>query len=266
MNNSMISAMVSMNGIQQRLDVIADNMANLDTIGYKRKEASFEDTLSRIQKQSSDFKLPGRVTPLGFNMGFGSKLSSVNINYAQGSINETGKPTDLAIEGNAMFSVLGEGGVQAYTRAGDFHLQSDPANPESAYLVTKEGHVLLNSEGNPIAFPANAKLDIDGQGNIRAAVGNEITEVGRIGLYTPLRPESLEQRGGNLFVVTAGEDGAMVATTTEASIRQGAIEGSNVKLADEMAEMMQVQRAYQLAARALTSSENMMSLANNLRG
>ncbi|GJM82983.1 hypothetical protein HMSSN139_54790 [Paenibacillus sp. HMSSN-139] len=123
MNNTIISAMVSMSGIQQRLDLLADNIANVDTAGYKRKQANFEDTLTRVQQQTSDLNLPGRATPSGFNLGFGSRMSQVTVNYTQGPIKETGNPTDLAIEGNAMFSVLTPDGVVAYTRGGDFHVQ-----------------------------------------------------------------------------------------------------------------------------------------------
>lgn len=273
MNNSMISAMVSMGGIQQRLDMISDNIANLDTVGYKRKEATFEDTLTAVQQQISDLKLPGRVTPLGFNLGFGSNMAGVSINFERGSIKETGNSTDLAIEGNALFTVLTPEGEKAYTRAGDFHIQPDPADPDSAYLVTNQGYVVLNAEGDPVKVPAKSKLAIDDKGNIRATVGSTVTDAGRIALMTPKRPDGLEQKDGNLFMLAPGaaENAVMVDTTTlpekeQAHIRQGALEASNVSLTDSMTDMMQVQRAYQLSARALTSSERMMELANNLRG
>lgn len=274
MNNSMISAMVSMSGIQQRLDLLADNIANVNTVGYKRKEASFEDTLTQVQQQIPKFNnLSGRATPSGFNLGFGSRLSHVALNFQQGSIKETGNTTDLAIEGNALFSVLTPDGVKAYTRAGDFHIQPNPNDGESSYLMNNQGYVLLNSEGEAIEIPAGAKLAIDGEGNIRATLGEEVTAVGRIALLTPERPEALRQRDGNLFVLADGvnEAAALVDTLSlpvgkQAGVRQGALEQSNVDLTDEMAEMVQVQRAYQLSARALTSSETMMGLANNLRG
>lgn len=274
MNNSMISAMVSMSGIQQRLDLLADNIANMDNTGYKRKEASFEDTLTRIQQQTSKMKLSGRATPSGFDMGFGSRMSSITSNLSQGSIKETDNPTDLAIEGNALFVVRDpKSNNTAYTRAGDFHIQPDPENPENTFLVNKQGYQVLNSDGDPIEIPAGAELQIDGQGNIRAVSGNVVEELGMIQLMTPIRPEALEQIDGNLFVLAGGavETDVLAETMTllpnqQSQIRQRALEGSNVNLTDEMAEMMQVQRAYQLAARALSSSDTMMNLANNLRG
>lgn len=273
MNNTIISAMVSMSGIQQRLDLLADNIANVDTVGYKRKQSNFEDTLTRVQQQTSDLNLPGRASPSGFNLGFGSRMSQVTVNYTQGSIKETGNPTDLAIEGDAMFSVLTPDGVVAYTRGGDFHIQPVPNDADTVFLVNKQGYVVLNAEGEPITFASNAKLSVDAEGNLLATNGEGTTEVGRIALLTAERPDALIQRDGNLFVLAAGVDPAqaMVDSLTlpqerRASLRQGALEASNVDLAEAMTEMIQVQRAYQLTARALTSGETMMGLANNLRG
>lgn len=272
MNNSMISAMVSMSSIQQRLDLMAENIANLNTTGYKRKEASFEDTLTRVKKQESAMQLPGRATPNGFDMGFGSRVAGITTNFTQGSIKVTDLPTDFAIEGNALFAVLTENG-RAFTRAGDFHLQPDPADGENAYLVTSLGHFVLNEEGEPITVATGSELKVDAQGNITTVSGNEITEAGRIQLLTPIRQEALTAVDGNLFTLVAGAVEADVLAETaslpleqQAQIRQGALEGSNVNLTDEMAEMLQVQRAYQLAARALTSSETMAGLVNTLRG
>lgn len=277
MNNSMISAMVSMSGIQKRLDLLAENIANMDTVGYKRKEASFEDTLTRVKSQTSTMQLPGRATPNGFELGFGSRVTGISNNFTQGSIKETNKPTDFAIEGNALFAVLvatgGGASERAFTRAGDFHLQPDPVDAENTYLVNNQGYFVLNEEGDPITVPAGAELKIDGQGNIITVSGDEITEAGRIQLLTPIRQEALTSVDGNLFTLVAGAveadvlvDTATLPTNQQAQVRQGALEASNVNMVDEMAEMLQVQRAYQLAARALTSSETMAGLANNLRG
>ncbi|MDQ0089856.1 flagellar basal-body rod protein FlgG [Paenibacillus anaericanus] len=273
MNNSMISAMVSMSGIQQRLDLIADNMANMDTTGYKRKESSFEDTLTRVKEQSSEFKLDGRATPSGFNLGFGSQATTATLNFAQGSIVDTGNLTDLAIEGNGLFAIEAAGGVKGYTRAGDFHIQPNPVDSELSYLVTNQGHYVLNADGDRIEVPSGSTLQIDRDGNIVATKGNEQTEIGALQLKSPLRPNALVQKDDNMFVLATGavEDDILTDTwqlpeNQQAHIRQGALEKSNVDLTKEMADMMQVQRAYQLAARALTSSETMMGLANNLRG
>ncbi len=105
MNSSMINAMVSMNGMQQKLDVLADNIANVNTVGYKRKEASFEDLLTNMKQQDAAFRQPVRLTPLGFNQGWGSRLTMVQPDLAQGPIQPTDNPYDIAIEGDALFEV-----------------------------------------------------------------------------------------------------------------------------------------------------------------
>lgn len=148
MNNSMISAMVSMTGIQQRLDVISDNIANVNTAGYKSKQAAFEDVLTRVQQQPDKYKLDGRSTPMGYNLGFGARLADVTKDMSQGSFNETGNPTDLAIEGNAMFAVEANG-EKMWTRQGAFHFipdtrpKTNPNAPDMMVLVNGEGHFAL---------------------------------------------------------------------------------------------------------------------------
>lgn len=274
MNNSMISAMVSMNAIQKRLNVMGDNLANLDTTGYKRKEASFEDTLTTIQGQPQGHKLPGRSTPLGFNEGFGSRLVNVTFNFSQGPIKQTGNSTDLAIEGNGLFAVQANGS-EAWTREGDFQVHPDPNDPRVGYLTTNQGYYVLGTDNQPITVPTNGELQVAADGTLNSIAGSTTTRVGQIKLVVPERPEGLVQKDNNLFGLVPGanvNDVLVDANTlgvnspNRPSIRQGALEGSNVDVAKEMTDMLQVQRAYQLSARALSSSDAMMGMANHLRG
>lgn len=280
MNNSMISAMVSLGGTQQRLDLLADNLANANTAGYKSKQATFEETLTAVKKQGDKFKLDGRATPMGFQMGFGSKLSYISQNNKQGNLIETGNKTDIAIQGNALFKVsLSEEGPTAYTRGGDFHLQPNPENEEEAYLVNGQGYFVLNEENQRITVPANGEFNIDPNGNITALQGDEVVGLGAINVSVVIRPDALERRDNGLYVIASGgqgEEGEQAVlqnnntidpqSSQRAKLQQGVIENSNVDISGTMAELIQVQRTYQLAARALTSSDNMMNLANNLRG
>ncbi|MGG0824134.1 flagellar hook-basal body protein [Paenibacillus turicensis] len=280
MNNSMISAMVSLGGTQQRLDLLADNLANANTAGYKSKQATFEETLTAVKKQGDKFKLDGRATPMGFQMGFGSKLSYISQNNKQGNLIETGNKTDIAIQGNALFKVsLSEDGPTAYTRGGDFHLQPNPENEEEAYLVNGQGYFVLNEENQRITVPANGEFNIDPNGNITALQGDEVVGLGAINVSVVIRPDALERRDNGLYVIASGgqgEEGEQAVlqnnstidpqSSQRAKLQQGVIENSNVDISGTMAELIQVQRTYQLAARALTSSDNMMNLANNLRG
>lgn len=266
MNNSMISSATSMNGMQQRLDIIADNIANLSTVGYKSKTATFEDTLTRVQQQANGMNQNGRSTPLGFNLGYGSRLSAVALNFDQGSVSDTDIPTDFAIQGNALFAVQANG-TTAWTRQGSFHIQPDPANKEMAYLTTAQGYRVLADNNAPIVVPAGATFHVDAQGNMTATLGENTTQLGKMKLVTPLRTEALEAKADNLFVLAAGvnENEVIVRAGEEVTVRQGALEQSNVDLTEQITEMMQVQRAYQLAARALTSSDTMAGLATSLR-
>ncbi len=274
MNNSMISAMVSMNALQQRLDVIADNIANVNTAGYKKKEGSFEDVLTQVQQHHKDFDRTGRATPLGYTLGYGMRLSSVVQNMEQGAMKETGNPLDLMIDGQAMFAVQGDGAI-GYTREGGFHVSPDARNPNNLLLVNSQGYPVLDVNNSPISLPAKGKVAINQKGQIIVE-----TPTGRTAPYATLklveleRPEGLVAVGDNLFVVGNGlTEGDVFDLTPSApgeplksKVLSGFIEQSNVNLTDEMTKMMEVQRAYQLTARALSSSDTMMNLANTMRG
>ncbi|MDF2927463.1 MAG: flagellar hook-basal body protein [Paenibacillaceae bacterium] len=288
MNHSMINSMVSMSGIQQKLDIMANNMANINTVGFKRKEATFEDILTSMKQQPQSFQKEGRLSPLGFNQGWGAKLSQVSTNFSQGTLKDTGVPTDLALEGDGLFKVrVADGDPEQpantlYTRDGSFSLSVINGEPDSTYLTTKEGHLVLGKDNNPIVIPAGHKFMVDADGQVFSYNGSlpeEGSELqGQIGIVRALRPQFLQQVGDNLFTVPAGiaanqEEVDNILQPVEAgsdlekpiAIRQGFLEQSNVNLADEITELLTVQRAFQLSSRALTSSDTMMGLVNNLR-
>lgn len=288
MNHSMINSMVSMNGLQQKLDIMANNMANINTTGYKRKEATFEDILTNLRQQPQGFQQAGRLSPLGFTQGWGAKLSQVTTNFAQGAMKDTGIPTDLAIEGNGLFKVSVAGGDPnrpvntLFTRDGSFNLSVMENDTANVYLTTKEGHLVLDTNNNPISIPNGYKVAVSPEGVVSAYNGStpeEGSEVrGQLNLVRVLRPQFLQQVGENLFTIPAGAaanqqeiDNILQPVAAGSGleqpikVRQGFLEQSNVNLADEMTELMTVQRAFQLSSRALTSSDTMMNLANNLR-
>lgn len=277
MNNSMISAKVSMTAIQQRLDVISDNIANVNTAGYKSKQASFEDALTRVQQQHDKYKQDGRSTPMGYNLGFGARLVNLTRDMSQGSMKETGNPTDLAIEGNAMFAVQANG-QKVWTRQGAFHFVPDmrpkanPNDPDLMVLVNDDGNFALNRQGQLVTAPKDSTVAFDEKGNLLVRQGNDNAVIaGQLQVVDIERPEGLVQLADNLFGLDTGLTendvfGANAATRApQASIRTGFLEQSNVDMTQEMALLMQGQRTYQLAARALTSSDSMAGLANNMR-
>ncbi|TFE28989.1 flagellar hook-basal body protein [Cohnella luojiensis] len=280
MNNSMITATVSMGALQQKLDILADNFANSNTVGYKRKSAVFEDILTSLNPQVEDFNQPGRRTPLGFTQGWGSRLSAIQTDMSQGVLQQTGNMTDVAIEGNGLFEVRTDGdinGARAFTRHGPFQLMPD-ANGDRI-LVTNSGQRVVGDTGageDFIRVPAGYNLSIGTDGTL-TAVGSEGTDpidLGRLKLVQVTNPELLQAIADNLYGVPENinpdaivRDVALLPNgESSIAVRQGFVEQSNVNMAEEMTDLMIVQRAYQLSARALTSSEQMMGMANNLRG
>jgi len=272
MNSSMINAMVSMNGLQQKLDILADNIANVNTTGYKRKQGSFEDLLTTLTQQPEGFSQPGRLTPLGFNQGWGSRLTMVQPDLSQGKLQQTDQPYDVAIEGNAMFEVLADAaGSRAYTRNGAFQLTFDQNG--NNILTTKEGYPVLDTGNQRIEIPPEAKsVRIEKDGSIIGilATGREVA-LGQLKLVQAVKPGLLSPVADNLFALADGVNVNDVFRTVTAnnnndiSVNQGFLESSNVDLTSEMTELINVQRAYQLSSRALSSSDTMMGLANNMR-
>jgi flagellar basal-body rod protein FlgG len=288
MNHSLINSSVTMHAIQQKLDIIANNMANSNTNGYKRKDATFEDILTNIKQQPKGFEKDGRLSPLGFNQGWGAKLSQAQMNLEQGTLSATGISSDFAVEGNALYEVtmntVDETGAPVtktvYTRDGSFDFAVNPQDPANLYLETKEGNFVNGTNGQPIKFPKGLKMLVDDKGNVTAInpsdSGTAPLQLGQLKLVRVVRPQFLQQIGENLYSLPDGIDNTKgqilqnvnTGSNLESSvaIRQGYLEQSNVNLADEMTELISVQREYQLSARAVTSSDTMMNLANNLRG
>ncbi|MEK3838720.1 MULTISPECIES: flagellar hook-basal body protein [unclassified Paenibacillus] len=272
MNNSTIGASVSMASLQQRLDIIADNIANMNTNGYKSKQGSFEDVLTRVQQQSKDYNQPGRSMPLGFNIGFGVRVPTVSSNWEEGTLQETGKPTDLALQGNGLFGVQ-VNGETAYTRQGNFHFTPDTANKDKMILVDNTGNPVLGANGTPLSVGANVSAAIDERGQVWTKTDEKQPPVlaGSLMIVEPLSKNALQAVDGNFYVLAEGvttRDAFVQRAAGEAKdvgVRSGYLESSNVDLSREMTEMMQIQRTYQLAARALSSSDQMLGLANNMR-
>ena len=272
MNGSMITASVSMGALQQKLDMLADNFANVNTVGYKRKTAQFEDILTSVNKQLDDFNQPGRKTPLGLVGGWGTRLMSMHTDMTQGSLQETGIMTDLAIEGNGLFEVRTVDGARAFTRHGPFQLLPD--GEDMRVLVTNAGQQVMGAGDQPVRVPNGYELRIADDGTLTGVAGDGIQtiELGRLKLVEMTNVELLQTLADNLYGVPAGMDpNSAVRELADPgaagiAVRQGFVEQSNVNMADEMSDLMMVQRAYQLSARALSSSEQMMGMANSLRG
>lgn len=270
-------AATTMNQLQKKLDVIAHNLANLNTQGYKTRKAEFQSLLKQhINNLSDPNNTVGRVTPNGIRVGTGAKLGTIQNQLALGAMQRTDRALDtMLLHENHFYQInVNENGVDEirYTRDGAFYL-SPINNGEQVELVTSEGHRVYGVNG-PIRFRGDFDdIRIDGQGNIIIRVGEQDIQVGTLNIVEIIRPGILEAAGSNHFrlpdnLAQLGYNVAEIVrlpVTTDPLVQNGVLEMSNVQLQDEMTEMIIAQRAYQLNARAITTADQMQGLINQLR-
>ena len=243
---------------QRNLDVIANNIANLQTPGFKRTRLEFKDLAYRALSQIEADE--GQVHLVGGSQGSGVQVNATQLMLSQGTLQETHNPLDLALDGPGFFAVQLRGGTLAYTRAGNFALDAQ--------------NRIVNHDGLPLApgitLPEGATLvRVDSQGVVWAQVpGGEIENVGQIVAARFANPEGLAAIGHNLFVPTVASGPATTAppgTPGYGVLHSGALEQGNVDLPDEIARLLQAQRAYQLGLRALHVWDQIAERAVNVR-
>jgi flagellar basal-body rod protein FlgG len=241
MLEGMYAAAAGMGAQQQQIDAIGNDLANASTTGYKSERVGFRDLLYNQIDQA------GTKT----TSGAGAAAEVIGANQSQGSIESTGNPLDLAIEGPGYFTVKRSDGSTALTRDGAFQVDGQ------GKLTTAEGNLLEP----PITLPkgiAPTAVSIDTDGTVRAA-GKTI---GKLGLVTVASPDHLLAAGGSLL--TASSSSGTPRPAAAPKIQQGALEGSNVDTATEMTKMISTQRSYQLESSAIQTENQMLSIANQL--
>ncbi|MGG1664613.1 flagellar hook-basal body protein [Brevibacillus sp. NRS-1366] len=266
----------AMRGVQQALDNTANNLANIDTVGYKRRVASFSELLFDSMNEQPAVDNQNRNTPVGIRIGSGARLGLTKLDLGQGNVKLTDVPTDVMIEGDGYFLVThkikdANGTIveeeNRLTRDGSFKVQFN--EDEGGYVLhTSSGHILTDNNGVPIVLPEPVEnIQISPEG---ALLVNDM-EYGNIGVWKVDNPDQLQQVGENLFdaELPSGENPATkyenAIDTGIATLRQGALEGSNVSMTEEMSQLVNIQRAYQLNSRAIGISDQMMGIANSLR-
>lgn len=273
MRLAMIHAVTGLHSIQSKIDQLADQMANVDTVGYKRKDPSFSDVLNSRLHGLQAVQFPGRETPPGMSLGHGAHLVNNQTVWTQGSVKQTDVPTDLMIAGGGVFELAADDtGARRFTRGGSFQLA--PLEGGMRRLVTSEGLPLLDVNGNPIDLPENTEMRVDEEGNVyaRGEDGAEVF-VATLRYVHVLNPQQLERVGVNVYRIAevGGERPDDVVLNTDLNdnplgeIRQGALEMANVDLGWTMSELMTALRSYQLNARALDSVDAMSGIVNNIR-
>ncbi|HTZ86076.1 MAG TPA: flagellar hook-basal body protein [Solirubrobacteraceae bacterium] len=243
MLDGMYAAAAGMNAEQQQLGAISNDLANASTTGYKSERVGFRDLLYSQVGQA------GTST----EAGAGAAAEVLGRDHAQGAIHETGNPLDLAIQGEGFLSVKRANGSLALTRDGSLQLDA------RGRLTTAGGELVQPPITVPRGTPSSA-VSIASDGTVTAA-GRRL---GRLQLLTVAAPDRLRAEGSNLFVATA-DSGAPRAVGAATTVRQGALETSNVDVAHEMVQMIDTQRSYQLQSSAIQTENQMSSIANELR-
>jgi flagellar basal-body rod protein FlgG len=241
-----------------KMRVIANNLANVNTTGFKRDRANFE-TLAYQQMIASGTQADSQNKyAVGLNLGSGVQLTGTERIETQGTLQTTGNSLDLAVEGNGYFQVQRPDGSIAYTRAGNFSQSSE------GVVVTADGLPLIPQ----IQVPENAQsltVGIDGTVSVTFEGQAEPTQLGQIELARFANAAGLEQAGSNLLVETAASGAPQVGapgTEGRGNIRQGALEGSNVNTVEELVDMIETQRAYEVASKMIKATDEMLQYVN----
>jgi flagellar basal-body rod protein FlgG len=245
---------------QTRTEVIANNLANVNTTGFKRSRAQFEDLLYQTMQGPTVLGSSETNTMPAIQVGRGTRLAAVQTLHSQGPLEATGRSLDVAIDGPGLFQVQLPNGTSAYTRDGSFQIS------DQGVLVTSEGYQL----GAGIKVPSDvSEITISNTGIVTGSKGpaSEATELGRIELARFANPSGLMSIGQNLYTETPSSGQATTGYPQEdgmGRLIQGNLEGSNVEIVQEMVDMISAQRAYELNSKAVKTAEEMSETASQL--
>lgn len=262
------SGMVSQ---QTNVDVISNNLANVNTIGYKSESAQFK-TLLYQQLQAKTTSSNGDTKPVGAQVGLGVRNSAITASFEQGTITPTDLTTDFAIDGKGFFAVTDEAGETLYTRNGSFGWAV--GNNGGVMLCNSEGLPVQDVDGNSIELGSEyntSKITIDSDGNVcYPDENNNPAKIGyQIGLVQFSNPAGLEKASESTYKETPASGEPIVeAYDTEiskSSLKQGYLEASNVQVVDEMVNLIVAQRAYEMNSKAIQAADDMMGQANQLK-
>ncbi len=254
MIRSLWIAKTGLDAQQTNIDVVSNNLANVSTNGFKRSRAVFEDLLYQTIRQPGAQSSQQTQIPSGLQLGVGVRPVATEKIHLQGNLQQTGNPLDLAVNGKGFFQILMPDGSTAYTRDGSFQVDSQ------GQVVTSSGYPLQPA----LTIPADATsvtIGRDGTVSVVQANATAATQVGSIQLASFINPAGLQSQGENLYAETAAS-GAPAANTPGTNglgvLNQNMVETSNVNVVEEMVNMIQTQRAYEINSKAITVSDQML--------
>ncbi len=243
------------------LDVIANNLANVNTAGFKKSRAEFQDLLYETLRPAGTSSSQDTQVPTGIQIGHGTRPSTVLKIFSQGNMENTKNELDLAIEGDGFFQIILPNGETAYTRDGSFKLDSD------GLIVNSDGFALEPE----ISIPSDAlsiSVGIDGTVSVLQAGDSIPSEIGTIELARFVNPAGLISTGRNLYITSEASGDEMTGIPGEdglGSLAQGFLEMSNVSVVDEMVSMITAQRAYEVNSKSIQTADEMLQMANNIK-
>jgi flagellar basal-body rod protein FlgG len=263
MLRALYSSASGMEAQQMNLDIIANNLANVNTTGFKKSKIEFQDLLYETKRQAGAEQGAGNQVPTSLQIGHGARPVSTSKIFTTGELSQTGDRLDLAIQGTGFFKVQRPDGTNAWTRDGAFKLNN------SGSVVTSDGLPVLSFAG--ITFDSQtSNITIAATGEVTIQRGNELaTQAGKIQLSRFVNPGGLMSIGNNLFIespASGTEETGDPGATGFGSLAQGYLELSNVKVVEEMVNLIKAQRAYEINSKAIQAADEMMQMSNRLRG
>jgi flagellar basal-body rod protein FlgG len=246
---------------QTNIDVIANNLANVNTTGYKASRGDFQDLLYQTTQAAGTVAGEGAQLPTGIQIGLGTRCAAIQKMFSMGDLKQTGNALDLAIEGDGFFCLMTPDGTTAYTRDGTFKLDGSGRIVNSdGYALDPELSIPTESESISVGRDGTVSVTLPGQA--------EPQQIGQLQLARFLNPGGLASGGHNSFFATAASGDALLGTGGASGfggVTQGFVEMSNVRIIDEMVNLIVAQRAYEVNSKAIQASDEMLQMANNLR-
>jgi len=259
MIRALYTARTGMNGQQTQLDVISNNLANVNTGGFKKSRTQFEDLFYQSIRSAGAETVAGSMVPTGVQVGLGAKVTAVQKIFTEGSLTETGNDLDIAIEGDGFFKIIRDGNPY-YTRDGSFKRSAD------GYIVTANGDRLQPEFAIPAGTTA---ISIDKNGLLVAQDQNQQTlGTVQITLQNFINPAGLTSVGGNLYLETDASGPPTEANPGSngiGTLAQHFLETSNVNVTEEMVNLIVTQRAFETNSKAITTADQLLEIANSLK-
>ncbi len=261
---TLYTAATGMQSLETKLDVIANNLANVNTTAFKKDRANFEDLFYINEVLPGALDNAGQPTPVGTHIGLGVKVSSTQTDFVQGAFQQTNKELDVAIEGRGFFQVTDPSGQVLYTRAGNFSIN---ANNQMVVGSASTGRLLEPS----ISVPQDTTgivINPDGRVMVQQAGTPQLQQVGQLQLAMFINPEGLLKKGENLYAATDASNAPITGNPGQQGIgvlRQNMLEASNVEPVQELIDLITTQRSFELNSQCIQAGDQILQLISNLR-